>query len=248
MASSTPSKRRRAGAGRCSSRWAPATTGRGSTNDPNTNAPTCCAARKPFDCLVAPADPDVGVFAEVFRTRPARGSATTPRGGSQRPGHSPTGCSTTCHGTTTTGPDPRSNGSSEPTAECSVSAPISTRSPCSTTRSTWRRCRRSGAVRRHRLVLGRNGPEVRVVNCLDDSDGIVDVPGEDYFAVILREYLATGRGIDRHRRRRDQRAHRSGRHRRVRRVMDGRHTSSPDDPVRVGRPWSAHRRRRGWRR
>ena len=48
-------------------------------------------------------------------------------------------------------------------------------------------------VRRHRLVLGRGGPEVRVGECLDDSDGIVDVPGEDYFAVILREYLATGR-------------------------------------------------------
>ena len=38
-----------------------------------------------------------------------------------------------------------------------------------------------------------SGPEIRVVDCLDDSDGIVDYPGEDYFAVILREYLATGR-------------------------------------------------------
>jgi aminoglycoside 3-N-acetyltransferase len=26
-----------------------------------------------------------------------------------------------------------------------------------------------------------------------DEDGIVDWPGEDYFAVILREYLAAGR-------------------------------------------------------
>jgi aminoglycoside N3'-acetyltransferase len=48
-------------------------------------------------------------------------------------------------------------------------------------------------VRRHHLVTGRAGPEVRVVECLDDSNGIVDHPGEDYFAVILREYLATGR-------------------------------------------------------
>jgi aminoglycoside N3'-acetyltransferase len=48
-------------------------------------------------------------------------------------------------------------------------------------------------VRRHRLVKGRERPEIRVVDCLDDSDGIVDHPGEDYFAVILREYLATGR-------------------------------------------------------
>jgi aminoglycoside N3'-acetyltransferase len=35
---------------------------------------------------------------------------------------------------------------------------------------------------------------VRPVECLDDSDGIVDYPGEDYFGVILREYLATGAG------------------------------------------------------
>jgi aminoglycoside N3'-acetyltransferase len=49
-------------------------------------------------------------------------------------------------------------------------------------------------VRRHHLVLGRRGPEVRAVECLDDSDGIVDYPGEDYFAVVMREYLGTGAG------------------------------------------------------
>ena len=32
-----------------------------------------------------------------------------------------------------------------------------------------------------------------VLCCLDDSDGIVDAPGEDYFARILKAYLATGR-------------------------------------------------------
>lgn len=48
-------------------------------------------------------------------------------------------------------------------------------------------------VRRHRVVVMPDRNEVRVVECLDDSNGIVDHPGEDYFAVILREYLATGR-------------------------------------------------------
>ena len=48
-------------------------------------------------------------------------------------------------------------------------------------------------VRRHRLVEGPDGAEARVIACLDDSTGIVDHPGEDYFAVILRRYLATGR-------------------------------------------------------
>lgn len=48
-------------------------------------------------------------------------------------------------------------------------------------------------VRRHRVVLGPVGPEIRVVETLDDSDGIVEWDGPDYFAVILREYREAGR-------------------------------------------------------
>lgn len=47
-------------------------------------------------------------------------------------------------------------------------------------------------VRRHYRCHGDDGPIVRAVECLDDSEGIVDWPGDDYFAVILRNYLATG--------------------------------------------------------
>ena len=47
-------------------------------------------------------------------------------------------------------------------------------------------------VRREHLVLGAHGPKVRTVECLDDSDGIVDYQGGDYFGIILREYLAAG--------------------------------------------------------
>jgi aminoglycoside N3'-acetyltransferase len=47
-------------------------------------------------------------------------------------------------------------------------------------------------VRRHYRCRGPQGPETRVVECLDDENGIVDWPGEDYFAIILRAYLATG--------------------------------------------------------
>jgi aminoglycoside N3'-acetyltransferase len=49
-------------------------------------------------------------------------------------------------------------------------------------------------VRRHRLVQGASGPVVRVVDCLDDSDGIRDWPDGDYFAVILKAYVAASRG------------------------------------------------------
>ena len=48
-------------------------------------------------------------------------------------------------------------------------------------------------VRRHRRVVGPAGPTTRVVETFDDSAGIVDHPGEDYFAVITRAYLAEGR-------------------------------------------------------
>jgi aminoglycoside N3'-acetyltransferase len=48
-------------------------------------------------------------------------------------------------------------------------------------------------VRRHRLVATAHGPRIVVVECLDDEDGIVPVdrqPEEDYFAIVLREFLA----------------------------------------------------------
>lgn len=48
-------------------------------------------------------------------------------------------------------------------------------------------------VRRHYRVMGPFGPETRVIDCLDDEHGIVDWSGDDYFAVILRAYLASGR-------------------------------------------------------
>jgi len=49
-------------------------------------------------------------------------------------------------------------------------------------------------VSRTHLLLGPDGAaQIRVVSGLDDSDGIVDWPGEDYFATILGDYLAGGR-------------------------------------------------------
>lgn len=47
-------------------------------------------------------------------------------------------------------------------------------------------------VRRHHLVHGADGPETRVVECLDDTNGIADYPGDDYFGVIVGEYLRCG--------------------------------------------------------
>ena len=49
-------------------------------------------------------------------------------------------------------------------------------------------------VRREHLIACGDGAELRAVECLDDSNGIVEWPGEDYFAPILHAYLAAGRG------------------------------------------------------
>ncbi len=42
------------------------------------------------------------------------------------------------------------------------------------------------------VVQGAEGPQHVWIDCLDDSNGIVDWPGEDYFALITKAYLATG--------------------------------------------------------
>lgn len=42
------------------------------------------------------------------------------------------------------------------------------------------------------VVAREDGPRHVWIECLDDSKGIVDWPGEDYFALITKAYLATG--------------------------------------------------------
>lgn len=44
------------------------------------------------------------------------------------------------------------------------------------------------------LLAGADGPRHCWISCLNDSEGIADWDGEDYFAVILKAYLAEGRG------------------------------------------------------
>jgi aminoglycoside N3'-acetyltransferase len=53
---------------------------------------------------------------------------------------------------------------------------------------------RKRRVRKHVVVDAPEGARVRRVEALDDSDGIVEWPGEDYFALLLTDYLAGGLG------------------------------------------------------
>jgi aminoglycoside N3'-acetyltransferase len=148
---------------------------------------------EPFDRFVTPADPDVGVLAEVFRTRPRTIVSDHPEGrfGASGPlAHtlvddvpwddyygpgSPLERFVHAGGRVLRLGADLGTGTVIHYAEYLVALPTKRR------------------VRRHRMVVGRGGPEVRVVECLDDSDGIVDYPNEDYFEVILRDYFARGR-------------------------------------------------------
>ena len=160
---------------------------------PEGERPDLLRDAEPFNCLETPTDPDLGVLAEAFRTRPGTTVSDHPEG---------------------------RFGASGPLADDLVKEVpwndyYGPGSPLERLVQADGRILRLGAdldtvtilhyaeylapvaakrrVRRHRVVAGRDGPELRVVECLDDTDGIVDHPGDDYFAVILRQYLATGR-------------------------------------------------------
>ncbi len=148
---------------------------------------------EPFDALTTPVQRDVGVLAEVFRTR--RGTLVTDN------------------------PEGRFGAWGALASELTVDAPwddyYGPGSPLERFVDHGGRILRMGAnpdtvtllhyaeylvpvpdkrrVRRLRMVKGDSGPELRWLECLDDEEGIVDLPGEDYFAIILREHLATGR-------------------------------------------------------
>jgi aminoglycoside N3'-acetyltransferase len=147
----------------------------------------------PFDHLITPADPDVGVLAEVFRTRPGTLVTDHPEGRFGASGRLAStlvdevpwddyyGPGSPLERLVQAGGRVLRLGADLDTVTllhyAEYLAPISSK-------------RR---VRRHPVVAGADGPVRRTVECLDDSNGIVDYPGEDYFAVIVRHYLATGR-------------------------------------------------------
>jgi aminoglycoside N3'-acetyltransferase len=160
---------------------------------PEDERPTLLRDAVPFDCLATPADPEVGILAEVFRRRSGTRVSDHPEGRFGASG-------------------PLASRLLEDVPWDDYYGPGS---PLDRLRHAGGKVLRLGAdldtltilhhaeylasvpskrrVRRHRLVVGREGPELRVIECLDDSHGIVDYPGEDYFVVILRDYLATGR-------------------------------------------------------
>ena len=158
--------------------------------------PTLLADAEPFDYLVTPALPDVGVLAEVLRTMPGTVVNDHPEGRFAARGRLARELLTDLPWDDYYGPGSALDrfvsaggrvlrlGADPDTvtvlhhAEYLAEVPHKLR------------------VRRFRKVASPAGPRIVVVECLDDEDGIVPVdrqPAEDYFAIILREYLATGR-------------------------------------------------------
>ncbi len=147
----------------------------------------------PFDALETPADPEVGALAEVFRTRPGTLVSDHPEGrfaASGRvaehltrdvPWHDYFGPGSPLERLVDAGGRVLRLGADPDTVTllhyAEYLAPLLSK-------------RR---IRRHRKVLGPEGATIRVVESLDDTDGIVDYPAEDYFTSIVRTYLSTGR-------------------------------------------------------
>ena len=151
------------------------------------------AGTEPFDARRSPSDPDNGALAEVFRRRPRAAASDHPEGRFVASGR-------LAIAFTANVPWDDYYGPGSPLERLVDHGGLVLRLGADLDTVTLLHLAEylvvlpeKRRVRRHRLVAASDGPRVRVVECLDDSDGIVDHPGEDYFAIILRAYLATGR-------------------------------------------------------
>jgi aminoglycoside N3'-acetyltransferase len=161
---------------------------------PESERPALLADAEPFDPLTTPVLPDVGVLAEVMRTTPGTVVNTNPEGRFGARGalarawladhpwddyYGPG--SALAHLVAADGRVLRMGADPDTVTVLHHAEYLADVAD-------------PRRVRRHRLVRTAEGPRIVVVECLDDEDGIVPddrQPDEDYFAIILREFLAT---------------------------------------------------------
>ena len=161
---------------------------------PEADRPALLADAEPYDAATTPADPEVGVLAEVFRRRPETRVSDHPEGRFGAAGR---------HAERWLAKVPWDDyfGPGSP-----LEALLQARGrvlrlgadPATTTLLHYAEylapVQPKRRVRRYRRVRTAWGSEVRIVSCLDDSAGIADyLPGRDYFADILADYLSLGR-------------------------------------------------------
>jgi aminoglycoside N3'-acetyltransferase len=166
-------------------------------DEPEERRAELLAGSPPFDAATTRADPDVGVFAEVFRITPGTLVSDHPEGRFGARGR-------LAAAFTTDVPWDHYYGPGSPLDRFVAAGGRVLRLGADDDTATLIHLAENLAplaakrhVRRHRVVHGPDGPVVRTVDCLDDSDGIASYEGvaadEDEFAVILAAYLATGR-------------------------------------------------------
>jgi len=163
---------------------------------PESDRPGLLADAEPFDTLTTPVLPEVGVLAEVMRTMPGTVVNDHPEGRFAARGRMATqllrdlpwddyyGPGSALDRFVSAGGRVLRLGADPDTVSVLHFAEY-----CADVPDTVR-------IRRHRKVRGPDGPRIVVIECLDDENGIVPdarQPTEDYFALILREFLQTGR-------------------------------------------------------
>jgi aminoglycoside N3'-acetyltransferase len=152
------------------------------------------ADAEPFDAQRTPADPDVGALAEVFRTYPGSIVSDHPEGRFAALGPLAHALLDEVPWNDYFGPgSPLERLVERDGRVLRLGADLNT---VTALHYAEYRCSLEAKrrVRRYRRVATASGSEVRTVEGLDDEDGITDYPGEDYFADLTRDYLASGVG------------------------------------------------------
>ena len=160
---------------------------------PEAERPGLLAGSEPFDPSSTPADPDNGVFAEVFRTTPGAAVSDHPEGRFAARGHQAVELTEAVPWDHYYGPgSPLARFVARGGRVLRLGADIDTVTVLHLAEYLVDLPDKR-AVRRYRLVASADGPVVRTVDCLDDSDGIASFDVEDdEFGVMLTDYLATG--------------------------------------------------------
>ena len=188
-----------------------------------------------FDAHATPSDPDVGVLAEVFRQRPGTVVNDHPDGRFGARGRGARGLLEATPWDDYYGPG------SPLDRLCQVRGKVLRLGADLDTVTLLHLAEyytfvaNKRTVRRHHVVTVDGGREVVHVDGLDDSKGIVDWVGEDYFAVLLRGVPRVGPGRHRSGRRSPERTHRCHRSPRVRHEVDDRTSASMSGWTRTGR-------------
>jgi len=159
---------------------------------PEDERPALLAGSPPFDALSTPAQPDVGALAEVFRRRSGTRVSDHPEGRFAACGRLDRHLLLDVPWDDYYGP----GSPLERLVDAGGKVLRLGADPNTVTLIHYSEyladVPEKRRVRRHRIVATPRGPELRVVECLDDNNGIADYPGGDYIGDILQAYLELG--------------------------------------------------------